>query len=235
LIWRKFHPAGARRRHEFAVSAAAFPVCNEDFPVRIAGNSSKQVSCFNGFVRRGGGFAPQIPCIFPDIREVQSARLVRHSLPAQPPSRSFFGSLPTFTEPCRRSLELRDQFAGLHWDVPTERAFQWKKAASLPVYLYWAFSGVTLRRRTDGLGPQPSTVMEIEVCSTFTGLYIISSFRTSQAMVRHLPWSSTRDRRRNPAPKELTDRRFCLFLPNKKRGDFLQWQKPCGSIGRSPP
>jgi hypothetical protein len=39
---------------------------------------------------------------------------------------------------------LRDKFAVLHADVTTEKAFQRKKAASLTVYLYWAFSGVTL-------------------------------------------------------------------------------------------
>jgi hypothetical protein len=32
-------------------------------------------------------------------------------------------------------------------DVTTERAFQRRSAAFLPVYLYWAFSGVTLARK----------------------------------------------------------------------------------------
>jgi hypothetical protein len=64
--------------------------------------------------------------------------------PAQPTSRGLSGSLATLAKSSKRSPELRDQLAVLHSDVTTERAFQRKKAASLPVYLYWAFSGVTL-------------------------------------------------------------------------------------------
>jgi hypothetical protein len=39
---------------------------------------------------------------------------------------------------------LRHQLAGLLFDLTPESAFQRKNAASLPVYLFWAFSGVTL-------------------------------------------------------------------------------------------
>ena len=44
----------------------------------------------------------------------------------------------------------RHQLAVLLSDVTTERAFQRRKAAFFPVYLYWAFSGVTLAAEADG-------------------------------------------------------------------------------------
>jgi hypothetical protein len=47
----------------------AFPVRNEKFPDTIAGNSSKEVSCSNGFGQAGRGILMEIPCIFPVIRE----------------------------------------------------------------------------------------------------------------------------------------------------------------------
>ena len=79
-----------------------------------------------------------------EIREIALQRHFRCSLPAQPTSRGLSGSLATLAKSSKRSPELRDQLAVLHSDVTTERALQRKKAASLPVYLYWAFSGVTL-------------------------------------------------------------------------------------------
>jgi hypothetical protein len=39
---------------------------------------------------------------------------------------------------------LRHQLAALLFDLTPESAFQRKDAAFLPVYLFWAFSGVTL-------------------------------------------------------------------------------------------
>jgi hypothetical protein len=42
-----------------------FPVRNKKFPIPIAGNSSKEVSRFNGFVQAGRGASTEIPCIFP--------------------------------------------------------------------------------------------------------------------------------------------------------------------------
>ena len=55
------------------LGATCLPVCNQKFPVPIAGNSSKEVSCFNGFVPAGRGPSTEIPCIFPPIREFQTA------------------------------------------------------------------------------------------------------------------------------------------------------------------
>ena len=62
----------------------------------------------------------------------------------QPPSRGFSGSLPTLTKVSRRSPELRHQLAVFLSDLTPESASQRKNAASLPVYPFWAFSGVTL-------------------------------------------------------------------------------------------
>jgi hypothetical protein len=42
-----------------------FPVRNKRFPDPIAGNSSKDVWCFNGFMQAGRGLTTEIPCIFP--------------------------------------------------------------------------------------------------------------------------------------------------------------------------
>ena len=53
----------------------------------------------------------EIPCIFPEIREIGLQRHVRCSLPAQPPSRGFSGSLATLTKRSRRSPELRHQLS----------------------------------------------------------------------------------------------------------------------------
>jgi hypothetical protein len=62
----------------------------------------------------------------------------------QPPSRGFSGSLPTFATHSRRSPELRHQVVVVLSDLTVERASQRENAAFLLVYLYWAFSGVTL-------------------------------------------------------------------------------------------
>ena len=63
---------------------------------------------------------------------------------SQPPSREFSGSLLTFAEPRRTSPELRRQLAVILSDLTLERASQRKNAAFLLVYLFRAFSGVTL-------------------------------------------------------------------------------------------
>jgi hypothetical protein len=130
----------------FAVNAVSFPVCNEDFPVSIVGNSSKEASCLNGFGATGEGVWTEIPCIFPDIGEVQSARRVRCSLAAQPPSRGFSVSLLNLTRTPGRSPELRHQMAVVLFHSTPESAFPRTKAASLPFYLFWAFTGVTLAK-----------------------------------------------------------------------------------------
>ena len=79
------------------LGAMFLPVCNQKFPVPIAGNSSKEVSCFNGFVPKGEGrFQFEIPCIFPRIREFHdSGDAFAVGLSAQPPSRGVSHSLPT--------------------------------------------------------------------------------------------------------------------------------------------
>ena len=64
--------------------------------------------------------------------------------PAQPPSREYSGSLPTLNKKYRRSPELRHQLAVVLSDLTLESASQGKNAAHFPVYLFWAFSGVTL-------------------------------------------------------------------------------------------
>jgi hypothetical protein len=64
------------------LGATRFPVSDKKFPVPIAGNPSKQLWCFNGFVQAGRGLSTKIPCIFADIREFQLAET--RSL--QPPS-----------------------------------------------------------------------------------------------------------------------------------------------------
>ena len=78
------------------------------------------------------------------IRESDKRRGVRCRLPAQPPSRAISGSLLTLARACARSPQLRHQMAVLLSHATLESAFPPTKAASLPVYLYWAFSGVTL-------------------------------------------------------------------------------------------
>ena len=65
-------------------------------------------------------------------------------LPAQPPSRGFSGSLPTLAKASRRSPELRHQLVVFLSDLRPESASEQKNAATFPVYLYWAFCGVTL-------------------------------------------------------------------------------------------
>lgn len=55
------------------LSAMLFPVCNRKFPVPIAGNSPKEVSCFNGFVQAGRGVSPKFPVFSPGIREFEKA------------------------------------------------------------------------------------------------------------------------------------------------------------------
>jgi hypothetical protein len=51
------------------LSAILFLVCDKEFPVLIAGKSSKEALCLNRFVQAGRGFSTIIPCIFPVIRE----------------------------------------------------------------------------------------------------------------------------------------------------------------------
>ena len=43
-----------------------FPCCNKKFPVPIAGNSSKEVSCFNGFMQAGRAFQRKFPIFSPE-------------------------------------------------------------------------------------------------------------------------------------------------------------------------
>ena len=125
----------------------AFPVRNEKFPDTIAGNSSKEVSCSNGFGQAGRGIFMEIPCIFPADQGISPLRRVRCSLPAQPPSRGVSGSLPTLAKASARSPELRHQLAAILSDLTPESASQRKNAASLPGYLFGAFSGVTLGKQ----------------------------------------------------------------------------------------
>ena len=57
----RFRP---RRGYELAVRAEAFPICNKDFAVPIAGNSSKEASYLKGFAQ-GEGVSPQNSLYFP--------------------------------------------------------------------------------------------------------------------------------------------------------------------------
>ena|SRR5215207_5340366 len=66
------------------LDAMLFLVCAQEFPAPIAGNSPEEVSCFNGFVDAGRGLSTVIPCIFPRIREFQTAETRLQ----QPPSTS---------------------------------------------------------------------------------------------------------------------------------------------------
>ena len=68
-------------------------------------------------------------------------------LPSQPPSRGLFGSLPTFTRRSRRSPEMRHQLAVVLSDLTPESAPRRDHAASIPFYLFWAVSGVTLAKQ----------------------------------------------------------------------------------------
>jgi hypothetical protein len=124
--------------------AMSFPVCNKKFPVPIAGNSSKEVSCFKGFVQAGRGVSPEIPCIFPRIREFEESRQVRCSLAAQPASRGYSGSLPAVAGRSRISPEMRHQMAVVLSDPRQERQCRWGNATVLSVYLFRPLSGVTL-------------------------------------------------------------------------------------------
>jgi hypothetical protein len=45
----------------FAVTAVPFRVRSKKFPVLIAGNSSKEASCFNGFVQVVRAFRQKFP------------------------------------------------------------------------------------------------------------------------------------------------------------------------------
>ena len=57
--------APTSRHPNSLLAELVFPVCNTKFPVPTAGNSSKEVLCFDGFVPAGRGVSTEIPCIFP--------------------------------------------------------------------------------------------------------------------------------------------------------------------------
>jgi len=62
-----------------------FPVCNKQFPVLIAGNSSREAGFLKGSVQAGRNVSREIPCIFPAIREFRHgdtfAAASQHSQP----------------------------------------------------------------------------------------------------------------------------------------------------------
>src|SRR6478736_6215993 len=80
---------------------------------------------------------------------------------SQPPSRGFSDSLPTPGKASRRSPELRHQLVVFLSDLRPESASERKNAASFPVYLYWAFSGVTPGRQQ-----VPQSAWHHDVCRT---------------------------------------------------------------------
>ena len=61
--------------------------------------------------------------------------------------RGFSDSVPTTVKSSRRSPELRHQLVVVLLDLRPESASEGKNAASFRVYLYWAFSGVTLGKQ----------------------------------------------------------------------------------------
>ena len=85
------------------------------------------------------------PCISPNCRE----RQVGFGLPAQPPSRGFSGSLPTFLNKCGRSAEIRHRMAVFPRKLTPERGSRCASAGFLALYLFWAFLGVTLEHQLD--------------------------------------------------------------------------------------
>jgi hypothetical protein len=73
----------------------------------LLGNSTANRLPVLGTNVRDGSHINEIHCIFPKIREFGHRRHVRRSLPAQPPSLRFSGSLPTLLNECGRSAEIR--------------------------------------------------------------------------------------------------------------------------------
>ena len=126
-------------------SNSSFPAKNCGLPARRIREKPIQATEMQGGLLLGcEGIVPATWPNHPAIPQICRERRVGFRLPAQPASRGFSGSLPTFTKASGRSPELRHQLAVFLSDLTLESASQRKNAASLPVYLFWAFSGVTL-------------------------------------------------------------------------------------------
>jgi hypothetical protein len=106
----------------FAVRIQFFPVLlNREFhPPSLVNASVKRA--------RAAQYAAN-SLYFPGDQGIWPRRHVRRSLPAQPPSRQFSGSLPTLTKPSGRS--------------PPERMAAWEGVALLTVHLFRRFLGIT--------------------------------------------------------------------------------------------
>ena len=122
-----------------------------------------------GIRRRSPCNLPKSPCISLNCRE----RQVGFGLPAQPPSRGFSSSPPTFLNECETSGEIRHRMAVFPRKLTPERRSRSASARFLALYLYWAFCGVTLADRSDAGVMLPSNRMpsrsERSAASTRTG------------------------------------------------------------------
>jgi hypothetical protein len=104
-----------KRAARSLLCALGFPVRPQIFPALAAREFRSQPIEFPPESRGASVISKpeigEIPCIFPVIRESDKRREVHCRLPAQPPSRVFFGSLPTLIKRARRSPEMRPPMA----------------------------------------------------------------------------------------------------------------------------
>ena len=94
-------PATRHRRSRsktFAVRAVGFAVCKRKFPVRYAGNSSKQTALPKRLSARGGEVLSEIPCNFPGIREFNGGDLFAAASPHSHLVAGFPALYPTQTK-----------------------------------------------------------------------------------------------------------------------------------------
>ena len=91
---------------KFPATLKKFAAVPMKFPAFLLGNFAANPLLALGSGVRSRAEIDKIPCIFPVIREFSLRRPVRSRLPAQPPSRGFSSSLPTFLNECGRSAEI---------------------------------------------------------------------------------------------------------------------------------
>ena len=107
-----------------------------------------------GLCKRGGAFQRKFP-YFPADQGISDsgdafAVASQHSHPV-----AGFRLSPDTNQSVTKKPELRHQLAVFLSDPTPESASQQKKAASLPIYPFWAFSGVTLAEMQMVAPPYP--------------------------------------------------------------------------------
>jgi hypothetical protein len=132
---------GQTNRHSHSLLGShLFPVSGKRFPVPFVGNFTRETLVFQWVLHAGGG---RILQKFPVFSRLSGNLAGRDSF-------AIFGSLPKRSERSARSAEFRHQLKVFFSELRPESASQRKNATSFPVYLYSAFSGVTLGEAADG-------------------------------------------------------------------------------------